>query len=75
MVRGYFSENCTGNIQIIEGRISAEKYQYIFNSNLNESAAKQELSNKLIFQQDNDPTHIEKSTKKLFFIHDIEQLE
>ena len=57
MVSECFSENGTGNIQIMESRMNVEKLQDIFHFNLKESVAKLELSNEYIFQHDNDLKH------------------
>ena len=60
---------------MIEGRMNAEKYHDILNSNLQESVTKLELSNEWIFQQDTDPKHTAKSIKKELAKHNIKQLE
>ena len=44
--------------------MNAEEYKDILNSSLQESVAKLELSNELIFQQDNDPNDTVKFTKQ-----------
>ena len=54
--------------------MNTDKHQDIFNSNLKEPVAKLELSNKLIFQQDNNPKHTMKFMKKWLAEHNIEQL-
>ena len=60
----FFFVNGTGDIHIIEGTMNAEEYKDILNSSLQESVAKLELSNELIFQQDNDPNDTVKFTKQ-----------
>ena len=54
-----FSANGTDEIQIIEGRMIAEKYQDLLNSNLKEAVAKLELSNEWVFKEDNNFKHTE----------------
>ena len=51
MVCWCFSAKVTDNIQVVESRMKAEEYQDIYDSNLQESVVKLELSNELVFNK------------------------
>ena len=52
-----------GKISAIEDKMNAQKYKEILLENLS-SVESLELPSNCIFQQDNDPKHTVKSTKK-----------
>ena len=64
MIWGCFSAKDVGKISVIDGKINAQKYKEILQENLMSSVESLELFSDYIFQQDNDPKHTAKSTKK-----------
>ena len=64
MIWGCFSAKGVGKISVIDGKMNAKKYKQILQKNLMSSVKSLELSSDYIFQQDNDPKHTAKSTKK-----------
>ena len=75
MIWGCFSSRGTGDIHIIEGRMNAHMYQNILREHLHASVQKLGLSQEFVFQQDNDPKHTAKTTKKWFTDNHVQQLE
>lgn len=75
MIWGCFSANGVGKISIINGRMNAESYQNILEDNLMPSVEKLKLPSDWIFQQDNDPKHTARSTKKWFAERNVNVLE
>ena len=64
MIWGYFSAKGVGKISVIDGKMNAQMYKQILQENLMSSVESLELPSDYIFQQDNDPKHTAKSTKK-----------
>ena len=60
----YFSANGVGKISVIDGKMNAQKYKQILQENLMFSVKSLELHSDYISQQNNDPKHTNKSTKK-----------
>ena len=75
MLWGCFASNGVGEMEIIEGKMNALKYQDILSRNLLRSAIALQLGSKFTFQQDNDPKHTAKSTQKWFQDNSIDVLE
>ena len=71
---GCFSSKGPGNLVRVHGIMDSMKYQDILNQNLAASAKKLKLSHRWIFQQDNDPKHMSRSTQKWFTEHKIKLL-
>ncbi|KAI4892522.1 hypothetical protein NFI96_005753 [Prochilodus magdalenae] len=63
-----------GNLVRVHGIMNALKYQDILNQNLVASARKLKMVRHWVFQQDNDPKHMAKSTQKWFTTHRIKLL-
>ena len=72
---GCFASNGVGEMEIIEGKMNALKYQNILFRNLLRRAITLQLESKFTFQQDNDPKHKTKSTQKWFQDNSIDVLE
>ena len=68
------SSKAPGNLVRVHGIMNSMKYQDIFNLNLAGRARKLKLDRIWIFQQDNDPKHMSKSTQKLLTKHKIKLL-
>ena len=64
MIWECFSAKVIGKISIIDSKMNAEKYKQILHKNLMFSVESLELPSDYIFQQDNDPKHTAKFTKK-----------
>ncbi len=64
MLWGCFSAAGTGRLVRIEGKMNAAMYRNILNENLLHRALDLRLGRRFIFQQDNDPKHTAKITKK-----------
>ena len=62
MICGCFSAKSVGKISVIDGKMFAQKYKQILQENLISSVESLDLP--YIFQQDNDPKHTAKYTKK-----------
>ena len=66
MLWGCFTSSGTGNLQHVEGKMDAVKYQEILGEKVMPSVRKLKLGRHWTFQQDNDPKHTSKSTKAWF---------
>ena len=75
MIWGCFSADGVGGIEIIEGRMNASKYTKILTTHLLKSANDLGLDRNFVFQQDNDPKHTSKLTKKWFEDNDVSVLD
>ena len=75
MLCGCFASNGVAEMEIIEGKMNALKYQDILSRNLLRSAVTLQLDSKFTFQQDNDPKHAAKSTQKWSQDNSIDVLE
>uniref|UniRef100_A0AAQ4QG94 Tc1-like transposase DDE domain-containing protein n=1 Tax=Gasterosteus aculeatus aculeatus TaxID=481459 RepID=A0AAQ4QG94_GASAC len=64
MLWGCFSAGGTGRLVRIEGKMNAAMYRDILDENMLQSALDLRLGRRFIFQQDNDPKHTAKITKK-----------
>ncbi|KAG2465684.1 TCB1 transposase, partial [Polypterus senegalus] len=64
MLRGYFSAAGTGRLVRIKGKMTAAMSRDILDENLLQSALDLRLGRRFIFQQDNDPKHTAKISKK-----------
>ena len=62
-------------MHVIDGRMNVAMYRDILNRNLHAAAAKLDLPEEWVFQQDNDPKHTAKYTKKWLTDHNVESLE
>ncbi|KAI4888851.1 hypothetical protein NFI96_007631 [Prochilodus magdalenae] len=69
-----FSSKGPGNFVRVHGIMNALKYQDILIQNLVASARKLKMGLHWVFQQDNDPKHMAKSTQKWFTTHRIKLL-
>ena len=54
----------TGRLVRIEGKMNRAKYREIFDENLLQSPQDLRLGQRFAFQQDNDPKHTAKTTRK-----------
>ena len=75
MIWGYFSVKNVGKISVIDDKMNAQKYKKILQENLMSSVESLELPYDYIFQQDNDPRHTAKSTKKWLSENNINVLQ
>ena len=75
MLWGCFSWNGTGTLVPIDGIMNTDKYISIINNNLEEATVKMNLEEEFIFQQNNDPKHVTKTSMKFFSDSDIKLLE
>lgn len=66
MVWGCFNWNGTGSLHFIDGIMRADDYIEILESELVQSVVGLEIESSFIFQQDNDPKHTAKKTRKFF---------
>uniref|UniRef100_A0A8C4SV48 Transposase n=1 Tax=Erpetoichthys calabaricus TaxID=27687 RepID=A0A8C4SV48_ERPCA len=64
MLWGCFSAAGTGRLVRIKGKMTAAMYRDILDENLLQSALDLRLGRRFIFQQDNDPKHTAKISKK-----------
>ena len=64
MIWGCFSAKSVINISVIDDKMNAQKYKQILQETLMSSVDSLELPSDYIFQQNNDPKHTAKSTKK-----------
>ena len=74
-MRGCFSAAGTGRLVRIEGKMNGAKYVEILDENLMQSAQELRLWRRFIFQQDNDPKHTAKTTKKWLWDKSLNVLE
>uniref|UniRef100_A0A8C7RFJ4 Tc1-like transposase DDE domain-containing protein n=1 Tax=Oncorhynchus mykiss TaxID=8022 RepID=A0A8C7RFJ4_ONCMY len=75
MVWACFSSAGTWKMVNIDGKMDGAKYRTILEENLMESAKDLRLGRRFVFQQDNDPKHIAKSTMEWFKNKHIQVLE
>ncbi|CAK9818979.1 Transposable element Tcb1 transposase [Anthophora quadrimaculata] len=75
MVWGCVSWHGVGNLALIHGIITVDKYVDILTENLEESTLKMNLDEEWMLQQNNDPKHIVKKTKPFLQNCKIEVLE
>ena len=75
MVWGCFSWHGVENLAPIHEIMTADKYVDILTENLEESTLKMDLDEEWMLQQDNDPKHTAKKTKKFLQDCEIEVLE
>ena len=75
MLWGCFSAAGTGKLVKIEGKMNAAMYRDILDENLLQSALDLKLGRRFIFQQDNDPKHSAKVTKKWLQGNSVNVLE
>lgn len=74
MIWSCFSRTGTGEIAVIEGRMDSIQYQQILKDFMIPSAHRL-IGRRFTFQQDNDPKHCSRSTKKFFKDNAIKVLE
>ena len=74
MLWACFSSKGPGNLVRVHGIMTALNYQDILNKNLMASARKLKMGRHWVFQQDNDPKHVAKSTQKWFSSHKLKVL-
>ncbi|KAI4903396.1 hypothetical protein NFI96_004730 [Prochilodus magdalenae] len=70
----YKVDQSPGNLVRVHSIMNALKYQDILKQNLVASARKLKMGRHWVFQQDNDPKHMAKSTQKWFTTHRIKLL-
>ncbi|CAK9820308.1 Transposable element Tcb1 transposase [Anthophora plagiata] len=75
MVWGCFSWEAVGQLIKIDGIMTADTYIDILRENLEVSLTQLGLENSFILQQDNDPKHTAKKTKKFFTSNHIKLLD
>uniref|UniRef100_A0AAQ4RBZ2 Tc1-like transposase DDE domain-containing protein n=1 Tax=Gasterosteus aculeatus aculeatus TaxID=481459 RepID=A0AAQ4RBZ2_GASAC len=75
MLWGCFSAGGTGRPVRIEGKMNAAMYRDILDENMLQSALDLRLGRWFIFQQDNDPKHTAKITKKWLRHNSVNVLE
>ena len=75
MLWGYFASTGPGALVQVNSIMNSTKYQDIFAKNLVASARRLKLGRKWIFQQDHDPKHTSKSTKKCLINHKFNYLQ
>ena len=75
MIWGCFSAKGVGKVSVIDGKMNVESYQKILQDNLMTSVEKLRLPPDWIFQQDNDPKHTARSTKKWFAESNVNVLQ
>jgi hypothetical protein len=64
MLWGCFSPAGTERLVRVEGKMNGAKYSQILDENLLQSTQDLRLRQRFTFQQDNDPKHSAKTTKK-----------
>uniref|UniRef100_A0AAR2LDN2 Tc1-like transposase DDE domain-containing protein n=1 Tax=Pygocentrus nattereri TaxID=42514 RepID=A0AAR2LDN2_PYGNA len=74
MLWACFSSKGPGNLVRVHGIMNALKYQDILKQNLVASARKLKMGRHWVFQQDNDPKHMARSTQKWLTTHRIKLL-
>ena len=75
IIRRCFSAKGMGKISVIDGKMNAQKYKQISQENLKSFVESLELTSDYIFQQDNDPKHTAKSTKKCLSENNVNVLQ
>ena len=75
MLWGYFSSLGVGKLRVSEGIMDSKMYQEILDENLLPSARVLKLGRSFLFQQDNDPKHMSKSTKAWFHKKKVKVME
>ena len=75
MIWECFSAKGVGKILVRDGKMNVQKYKHILQENLMSSVESLELPSDYIFQQDNDPKHIAKSTKKCLSENNVNVLQ
>ena len=65
-VWGCMSSSGVGRIHLVDGLMDSQQYVNILKKNLRPSVLKLGLGRRYTFQQDNDPKHTSKLTKKWF---------
>ena len=75
IIWGCFSANGVGKISVIDSKMNAQKYKQTWQENLRSSVQSLELLSDYIFQQDNDPKHTGKSTKKWLSENNVNVLQ
>ncbi|KMQ90442.1 sodium-coupled monocarboxylate transporter 1 [Lasius niger] len=75
MIWGCFSWEGVGQLVKFDGIMTVNIYIYILCENLEVSLIQLSLENNFILQQDNDPKHTAKKTKKFFISHHIKLLD
>ena len=75
MIWGCFSVKGVDKISVIDGKMNAQKYKHILQEKLKSSIESLELPSDYIFQQDNDPKHTAKSTKKWLSENNVNVLQ
>ena len=73
MVWGCFASSGIGNLVIIDGTLTAEKYLGIMKNNISASASKL-IGDSFVYQQDNDPKHTANVCKDWLNSENIELL-
>ena len=75
MLWGYFAFTGAGALVKVNSILNFPQYREIFGKNLVASARRLKLFHNWIFQQDNNPKHASKSTKKWLIGHKINILQ
>ena len=75
LIWGCFSTKGVGKISVMDGKMNAQKYKQILQENLMPSVESLELTSENIFQQDIDPKHTDKSTKKWLSENNVNVLQ
>ncbi|KAG2466997.1 TCB1 transposase, partial [Polypterus senegalus] len=75
MLWGWFSVSGTGRLARIMGKMTAAMYRDILDKNLLQTALDLRLGRRFIFQQDNDPKHTAKISKKWLQDNSVNVLE
>lgn len=74
LVWGCFGASGMGNLVVIDGIFTGERYVHLLREHLMASATKLNLQGSFIFQQDNDPKHTSKVAKRFFEENNIQLL-
>jgi transposase len=75
MLWASFGYNGTGNLEVIDGKMTARVYKDILERNVFESARKLGIEHNFIWQQDNDPKHTATIVKKWFNENRVQLLQ